>query len=114
MTKNLLLTMFILCCAAASALAASGIINTTNDVTLAATVQKQIIAANPGRKTVCCQNTGATNDARIGDAKTSATQGWHLDPDLAGSSGVCLDTDAAIFGYSTSGTTVGCNEVNNP
>ena len=112
MTKNLLLTLFILCCASIPVFAASGRIITYNDVTLSNAV-KLILPANLGRRTACCQNTGGTNAARIGDVNISGTQGWNL-VGTGGTSAICFDTSDPIYGYSTSGTTVGCNEVLNP
>jgi hypothetical protein len=62
-----------------------------------------------------CQNTGATNPARVGDANVSATQGILLP---VCTTNQCLPipipVNGTLYSYSTSGTTVGCQEVTVP
>lgn len=100
---------------ATASLAASGHIITHAGVTLSSATQAFVLStSNPGRSEVCCQNYGATNDAWVGDVSTAVGQGFHLDPDLKGVSGVCIATTDPVYGYSTGGTTVTCSEVLNP
>ena len=71
----------------------------------------QVLAANLGRVTAICQNTGATNSARVGDSATAAAQGTLLA--VAGAP-VPLSATNAIYAYSASGTTVNCAEIVRP
>ena len=71
----------------------------------------RVLAANPNRVTAICQNTGATNTARIGDANVSANQGTMLYADGAG---LTFDVTGAIYAYSQGGTTVNCAEIVRP
>ncbi len=70
----------------------------------------QVLAVNTSRVTAICQNTGATNSARVGDANTGAAQGTLL----AAGAGVTLDATSAIYAYSAVGTTVNCAEIVRP
>lgn len=71
----------------------------------------QILAANPQRVTAICQNTGAANVARIGDANVGANRGTIL---YANGAGLTFDVTSAVYGYSASGTTVNCAEIVRP
>jgi hypothetical protein len=82
------------------------------DVSLAAAAAAvQILAANPTRVTAICQNTGATNTARVGDASVGANRGAVL---YANGAGVTFDVTGAIYAYSAAGTTINCAEVVRP
>ena len=82
------------------------------DVTLtAAAAAVQVLAANPGRVTAVCQNTGATNTTRVGDASVGANRGTVLYPNGAG---VTFDVTGAIYAYSANGTTINCAGVVRP
>ncbi len=82
------------------------------DVALAAAAPPlQVLAGNPNRVTAICQNTGATNTARIGDANVGANQGTML---YANGAGVTFDITGAIYAYSQSGTTINCAEIVRP
>jgi len=71
----------------------------------------QVLAANPGRVTAICQNTGTANTARVGDANVGANQGTVL---YANGAGVTFDVTGAIYAYSASGTTINCAEIVRP
>lgn len=82
------------------------------DVSLtAAAAAVQVLAANPGRVTAVCQNTGTANAARIGDASVGANRGTVL---YANGAGVTFDVTGALYAYSASGTTINCAEVVRP
>ena len=64
-----------------------------------------------------CQNTGATNSARVGPsaAGTGASTGISLLPCSASACvPVVLSYNGALYAYSASGTSVACNEVDAP
>jgi hypothetical protein len=82
------------------------------DVSLAAgAAAVQVLAANPNRVTAICQNTGANNTARIGDANVGANQGTLL---YANGAGLTFDATGAIYAYSQGGTTINCAEIVRP
>lgn len=82
------------------------------DVSLAAGAPAvQVLAANPNRVTVICQNTGGTNTARVGDTNIGASQGTML---YANGAGLTFDVTAAIYAYSQGGTTINCAEIVRP
>lgn len=69
-----------------------------------------VLAANPARLSVIVQNTGGSNNARIGDDTTASGVGYVLAP----GDSIKLDTTAAIYCYSASGTAIGCTEIVEP
>ena len=92
-------------------LAAQTYVSYTDVTLMAAAAAVQVLAANPGRVTAVCQNTGATNTTRVGDASVGANRGTVLYPNGAG---VTFDVTGAIYAYSASGTTINCAEVVRP
>jgi hypothetical protein len=92
-------------------LAAQSYVSYTDVTLTAAAAAVQVLAANPGRVTAVCQNTGATNTTRVGDASVGANRGAVLYPNGAG---VTFDVTGAIYAYSASGTTINCAEVVRP
>jgi hypothetical protein len=82
------------------------------DVSLAAGAAAiQMLAANPNRVTAICQNLGASNTARVGDANIGAAQGTVL---YGNGAGVTLDVTGPVYAYSASGTTINCAEIVRP
>jgi len=86
------------------------------DATIAATASPTpALQANANRVTARCQNTGATNTLRVGDANIGASQGTVLYPAAASSpifpNTIDIDTTAAVYFYSQSGTTAHCDEI---
>ncbi len=59
-----------------------------------------------------CQNTGTANTARVGDASVGANQGIVL-PTSGGPIPIPAN-NAILYGYSASGTTAHCDEVDLP
>ena len=92
-------------------LAAQTYVSYTDVTLMAAAAAVQVLAANPGRVTAVCQNTGATNTTRVGDASVGANRGTVLYPNGAG---VTFDVTGAIYAYSANGTTINCAEVVRP
>jgi hypothetical protein len=92
-------------------LAAQSYVSYTDVTLTAAAAAVQVLAANPGRVTAVCQNTGATNTTRVGDASVGANRGTVLYPNGAG---VTFDVTGAIYAYSANGTTINCAEVVRP
>lgn len=76
------------------------------------------LAANPNRVTARCQNTGAANTLRVGDSSISNTQGTVLYPAAASTpifpNTVDIDTTAAVYLFSQSGTVGHCDEIVRP
>jgi len=94
----------------ASGVAPQNIVTHADATIFASAPPTPALAANPERVTAICQNNGATNDARAGDANIGASQGARMQP----GQGVTFDTTAAVYVYSQSGTVVGCQEVLRP
>jgi hypothetical protein len=69
----------------------------------------QILAANASRTTAWIANVGS-NGARLGDANTAAAQGVAL----AAGATIAIETTAAIYAYSASGTTLALMEAVRP
>jgi hypothetical protein len=83
-----------------------------SDVSLtAAAAAVQVLAANSARVTAICQNTGATNTARVGDVSVGVNRGAVL---YANGAGVTFDVNSAIYAYSAAGTSINCAEVVRP
>jgi hypothetical protein len=60
-----------------------------------------------------CQNTGATNNARVGDANVGVARGTVLPPctSTSGCAPVPIPFNGGLYAYSAAGTTVHCDEI---
>lgn len=73
----------------------------------------QLLPVNSSRVTAICQMVGTigTNTARIGDTSIGASQGTQLS---AATPGATIDVTGALYGFSSTGATVNCAEVERP
>jgi len=85
------------------------------DVSIAGTASPTPTAlATPNVKTVywLCQNTGGTNTARVGDVNITGSRGILLPVCTTNNClPVAIPMNGTLYGFSSAGTTVGCQEI---